>query len=91
MRTVNPLLFYPWRAFDWLKVTAQWLLLIRRYRRMMARVAADPTAQSYMDEALRPVSGEPEADHLVEIFADKIPKTHGAPVRPPAAQPALAG
>jgi hypothetical protein len=86
---VNPLLFYPWRIADGLKVAAQWLLLLRRYRRMMARVAADPTAASYMDEALRPVSGEPAADHLVEIFADKIPKTHGAPVRAP--QPALAG
>jgi hypothetical protein len=25
------------------------------------------------------------SDHLVEIFADKIPYTHGAPVRAPAA------
>jgi hypothetical protein len=87
---VNPLLFYPWRAFDWLKVVAQWLLLVRRYRRMMARVAADPAAGSYMDEALQAPSAEGEADHLVEIFADKIPKTHGAPVRAPT-QPALAG
>jgi hypothetical protein len=53
-------------------------------------VAADPAAASYMDEALRAPSGEGEADHLVEIFADKIPKTHGAPVRP-AAQPVMAG
>ena len=89
MKIVNPLLFYPWRAVDWLKVTAQWLMLIRRYRRIMARVAADPAAQSYMDEALRAPSGEGEADHLVEVFADKIPKTHGAPVRA-AAQAALA-
>ena len=89
MPIVNPLLFYPWRAFDWLKVMAQWLLLIRRYRRMMARVAADPAALSYSDEALLVPSEQGEADHLVEAFADKIPKTHGAPVR--AAQPALAG
>ncbi len=89
MKIVNPLLFYPWRALDWLKVTAQWLMLIRRYRRIMARVAADPAAQSYMDEALRAPNGEGEADHLVEVFADKIPKTHGAPVRAPA-QAALA-
>jgi pyruvate-formate lyase-activating enzyme len=85
MPIVNPLLFYPWRAFDWLKVTAQWLLLIRRYRRMMARVAADPAALSYSDEALLVPSEQGEADHLVEAFADKIPKTHGAPVRAAAA------
>jgi hypothetical protein len=81
MPIVNPLLFYSWRAFDWLKVTAQWLLLIRRYRRIMARVAADPAALSYSDEALLVPSEQGEADHLVEAFADKIPKTHGAPVR----------
>ena len=45
MPIVNPLIFYPWRAFDLLKVAAQWLLLVRRYRRMMAQVVADPAAQ----------------------------------------------
>jgi len=60
---------------------------MRRYRGMMKRVLADPAAQSYMDEALRPHEGRNEPDRLVEIFADKIPKTHGAPV--PAA--AMAG
>jgi hypothetical protein len=84
MRAVNPLLFYPWRAIDWLKVTAQWLLLIRHYRRIMARVAADPAAASYLDEALLMPSEQGEPDQLVEVFADKIPKTHGAPVRAPA-------
>ena len=84
MPIVNPLLFYPWRAFDWLKVVAQWLLLIRSYRRMMARIAADPGAQGYMDEALLVPGEQGEPDHLVEAFADKIPKTHGAPVRAPA-------
>ena len=38
MPIVNPLVFYPWRAFDFLKVTAQWLRLVWRYRRIMARV-----------------------------------------------------
>ena len=84
LRTVNPLLFYPWRAIDWLKVVAQWLVHIRRYRRLMARVAGDPAAASYMDEALLVPSEQGEPDHLVEVFADKIPKTHGAPVRAPA-------
>jgi len=48
---------------------------------MMARVVADPASRSYTDEALRPYAGRNEPDHLVEIFADKIPKTHGAPVQ----------
>jgi len=81
MPIVNPLVFYPWRAFDFLKVAAQWLGLMRRYRGIMARVVADPASQSYTDEALRSYAGSNEQDHLVEIFADKIPKTHGAPVQ----------
>jgi len=28
------------------------------------------------------------ADHFVEAFADKIPKTHGAPVAAPVLEPA---
>ena len=80
MPIVNPLIFYPWRAFDFVKAVAQWLRLIRRYRRMAKEIVADPAAQDYMDEALRPHEGRNEPDHLVELFADKIPKTHGAPV-----------
>ena len=82
---VNPLMFYPWRAYDFVKVAAQWLRLIRRYRRMMARVVADPASGSYFDEALKPRTTPGETDHFVEVFADKIPHTHGAPVRAPAA------
>ena len=37
-RFLNPLVFYPWRVVDFLKVTSQWLRLIWRYRRIMARV-----------------------------------------------------
>jgi hypothetical protein len=81
MPIVNPLVFYPWRAFDFLKVAAQWLRLVRRYRRIMARVVADPASRSYIDEALHPYAGRNEPDHLVEMFADKIPKTHDAPVQ----------
>ena len=81
MPVVNPLIFYPWRVFDFVKVAAQWLRLVRRYRRMMAQVIADPASASYKDEALTMHVGANEPDHLVEIFADKIPRTHGAPVR----------
>jgi hypothetical protein len=81
MPVPSPLGFYPWRAFDFVKVASQWLRLIWRYRRIMARVAADPAAASYFDEALRPHTAAGETDHFVEMFADKIPHTHGAPAR----------
>jgi radical SAM superfamily enzyme YgiQ (UPF0313 family) len=81
MPIVNPLLFYPWRAADFLKVAVQWLRLVRRYRSITARVVADPAASSYVDEALSLHTGVGETDHFVEVFADKIPHTHGAPVR----------
>ena len=80
MPIVNPLVFYPWRAFDFLNTAVRWLRLLRHYRRIMARIVADPSAQSYRDEALR-VHAVAEADHFVEVFVDKIPHTHGAPVR----------
>ena len=88
MPIVNPLVFYPWRLFDFGKVCAQWARVIWRYRRIMARVLKDPAAKDYMDEALQPHTGVGETDHFVEVFADKIPHTHGAPVRAPA--PAVA-
>jgi hypothetical protein len=81
MPIVNPLVFYPWRAFDFVKVASQWLSVIWRYRRIMRRVMADPTARNHFDEALRPHTGAGGTDHFVEVFADKIPHTHGAPVR----------
>jgi radical SAM superfamily enzyme YgiQ (UPF0313 family) len=80
MRIVNPLLFYPWRAYDFAKVLFRWLALVRRYRKIQAKVAADPNAVHYMDEALAPTAAGAQ-DHFVEVFADKIPKTYGAPVR----------
>jgi len=81
MAVVNPLVFYPWRAFDILRAVGLWLPLVRRYRRIMARVMADPAAPTYHDEALRPRIVDGETDRFVEAFADKIPHTHGAPVR----------
>ena len=82
MQAIDPLLFYPWRLADFLKVTSRWLRLVWRYRRIMARVVKDPAASSYFDEALRPHASPGETDHFVEVFADKIPHTHGAPVLP---------
>jgi hypothetical protein len=90
MPVVNPLVFSPWRALDFLKVCGRWGLLIWRYRRIMARVAADPAAGAYCDEALQAHTGVGETDHFVEVFADKIPHTHGAPQRAPAARAPVA-
>jgi radical SAM superfamily enzyme YgiQ (UPF0313 family) len=81
----NPLLFYPRRAVEGAVVALKWLELVRRYRRIMAAVLADPKAAVYADHALAPVTGGAEDDELVKIFADKIPDTYGAPVRPVAA------
>jgi hypothetical protein len=79
MPIVNPLVFYPWRLFNFLAVVGRWLKVVRRYRRIMARIEADPAKDRYMDEAMRPTVGEAGADHFVEVYADKIPHTHGAP------------
>ena len=81
----NPLIFYPRRGVEWLIMVFRWARLMRRYRRILARIEADPARHAYTDEALRVTVGDRGADHFVQVFADKIPKTHGAPVRQPAA------
>ena len=78
MKIVNPLVFYPWRVVDFLTVAVRWISLGRRYRAIMKRVVAAPAGQGYVDEALLPPVAN-AMDHFVEAFADKIPKTHGAP------------
>jgi hypothetical protein len=80
MPLLGPFVFYPWRAWDFLKVTSQWARLIWRYRRIMRKVMKDPASRTHFDEALRPHTGAGATDHFVEMFADKIPHTHGAPV-----------
>jgi hypothetical protein len=81
MPIVNPLIFYPWRIYDFVRGGLRWLKLLRRNRRIQRQVLAEPNVKDYVDEALTPiVTGA--ADHFVEAFADKIPKTHGAPVAP---------
>jgi radical SAM superfamily enzyme YgiQ (UPF0313 family) len=80
MPIANPLIFYPWRVYDFVRCGLRWLKLLRRNRRIQRAVLAEPNVKNYTDEALIPiVTGV--ADHFVEAFADKIPKTHGAPVR----------
>jgi len=82
MPIVNPLVFYPWRIVDFVKVCSQWARVIFRYRRMMAKVMKDPASRTHFDDALSLHTGSGETDHFVEVFADKIPHTHGAPVMP---------
>jgi len=79
MPIVHPLLFYPQRAAAALVEFASWLALLLRYRAIARRIKNDPEAKAYMDRALAPVPADPVEDHLVEMFADKIPKTYGAP------------
>ena len=89
MPIVNPLVFYPWRAWDFVTVFATWARRIIRYRRIMKRVMADPDRMSYTDLALTPLAAGAQ-DHFVDTFADKIPKTHGAPTRADAAPEVIA-
>ena len=88
MPILSPLVFYPWRVADTVRAAVLWARLLWRHYRIMARVRADRASAGYCDEALRAPAGEAEADHLAQIFADKIPHTHGAPVR--AAAPPVA-
>ena len=81
MPIVNPLIFYPWRVYDFVSNALQWLKVVRRYKGMMKRIVADPATATYIDESLRVAPPAGEVDHFVEVFADKIPKTHGAPER----------
>jgi hypothetical protein len=84
MPIVNPLVFYPWRVVDFLGVAFKWWRHVRRYRAILKRIVADPSAQTYVDTALQPVSAG-SADDLVETYADRIPDTYGAPPKQPAA------
>jgi len=78
---VNPLVFYPWRAYDFVKVAAKWAALAMRYRAILRRVLADKTGAPYVDEALRPSTEADQNADFVTAFADKIPNTYGAPKR----------
>ncbi|HEX5846482.1 MAG TPA: radical SAM protein [Rhodoplanes sp.] len=77
---VNPLVFYPWRVVDFFTVGFRWWRLIRRYRAIMKRILAEPGAETYIDDALRPVTSG-AAGNFVEVFADRIPNTYGAPTK----------
>ncbi|MGZ9089333.1 MAG: B12-binding domain-containing radical SAM protein [Rhodoplanes sp.] len=77
---VNPLVFYPWRVVDFFTVGFRWWRLIRRYRAIIKRILAESGAETYIDDALRPVTSS-AAGNFVEVFADRIPNTYGAPTK----------
>ena len=73
MRIVNPILFYPWRIYDAVHVTGQWVMKALHYRRILKRVVSNSAPHAWFDQAMQPSSAE-GGDHLVDAFADKIPK-----------------
>src|SRR5262245_55189109 len=76
----SPFVFYPRRAAELLNAGVRWGSLAIRLRRLRKQIERDPLSRAYVDEALQ--APEPnKLDHFVEVFADKIPKTHGAPVQ----------
>lgn len=80
MPIVNPLIFYPWRAYDFTRVAVRWVKLVRRYRKILKTVWEAPDKESYTDHALDPPAGHnaPMSD-FVKAYAQQIPHTHGAP------------
>jgi radical SAM superfamily enzyme YgiQ (UPF0313 family) len=76
----NPLIFYPRRAFEYVLTIYRWYSLFMRIRRMRKTIQEDPAVLQYTDEAIR-IAAPTDVDEVVHLYADKIPKTHGAPVR----------
>ena len=82
LRLESPLVFYPRRAVEFATVALRWIRLMRRYRMIMRKVVADAASRTYTDEALVVATHSEEAVcDFVQTFADKIPKTYGAPPR----------
>jgi hypothetical protein len=75
----SPLVFYPRRVWEAASTTAQWISRFQKYRKMRKRITADLAGKAYMDEALAPVSADAAQDHIVQLYAEQIPNTYGAP------------
>ena len=71
---VNPILFYPWRAYGAVHVASQWAMKALHYRGILKRVVSRAATHSWFDKAMQP-SGVEGGDHLIDVFADRIPKT----------------
>ena len=85
MPILNPIAFYPWRAYDAINVAVQWLRRASRYRRILRRVVADPGTYTYFDQAMQPAAGD-GVDRFVEVFAERfhgfMAHRHPAPLKP---------
>ncbi len=78
MKLENPLVFYPRRLVESIVAGLRWWSLIRRHTAIRRKVEADANGLSYTDLSLMNVKRN---DDFVEVFADKIPDTYGAPVK----------
>jgi radical SAM family protein len=76
----SPWDFYPRRFAEMLSAGVRWGSLAIRLRRLRKRIEHDPLGRSYVDGALQATDPN-KLDHFVEVFANKIQKTHGAPVQ----------
>jgi radical SAM superfamily enzyme YgiQ (UPF0313 family) len=86
----SPFVFYPRRLLEVMRMAARWLARAQKYRTIRKRIEADPAGKAYADEALAPPPADAADDHLVQAFADQIPKMYGAP-KPRAAVERVAG
>ncbi len=78
----SPFTFYPWRAYDFTRGAVEWISMSLRHRWMRKRIQHDPRSADYIDESLRVTTeGSNRPDEFMEVYADKIPATHGAPKR----------
>jgi radical SAM superfamily enzyme YgiQ (UPF0313 family) len=75
----SPLIFYPRRIWEAVSTTAAWASLHWRYHRIKRKAMTDPARMQYTDEALKPVAEETVLPEFVRAYADRIPRTHGAP------------
>ncbi|MDX1512379.1 MAG: radical SAM protein [Gammaproteobacteria bacterium] len=58
MPRVNPLIFYPMRAWEFTTTSLKLYLYYRRLRRMQMEVLAEPGIEDYTDVAIAPVTDE---------------------------------
>ena len=60
-------------------VASQWAIKALHYRGILKRVVSSGARHSWFDKAMQPSNVE-GGDHLIDVFADKIPRLHGAPI-----------
>ena len=70
----HPLLFYPKRVIEVLRIGIQWGMLVWKFQKILKRVKADPEKKSYTDLALTPVVEQDNEElGLMQVFASHIP------------------